>query len=97
MTDKQVLKQKAIHLLTRQVDAISPKLEEIDHRLVIYYQDLINHSGVELGDENDNHNLYELLAALKFSRLLLTYEFDVEKVKQVIYLREGDWHQEGKK
>ena len=42
----------------------------------------------------DNHNGYEILGAVKFLRLLRTYEFNKKKVRQVIWLREGDWHQE---
>ena len=87
-------KQKAIDLLKQQVPQQADMLQAIDHRLLTYYHDLIEHSSTEPDDENDWHNLYELLAALKLLRLLRTYPVNMEKVHQVIRLREGEWRQE---
>lgn len=76
---------------------MAERLAAIDLRLLDYYRDLCDHSGVELGDENDHHCLFELLGGLKLLRLIRTYPIDIEKVQQVIRLREGDWHREGKR
>ena len=95
MTDQQIQKQQAIELLRNQVSGQREQLEAIDQRLLEYYADLCEHSGVEPDDTNDWHNLYELLAALKLLRLMRTYTIDIPKVQQVIRLREGEWHQDG--
>lgn len=83
-------------MLREQVPLQAEQLAEIDQRLLDYYTDLCEHSGVERDDENDLHNLYELLSALKQLRIMRQYEVDVEKVHQVLRLREGMWHKEGK-
>jgi phage terminase large subunit-like protein len=42
------------------------------------------------------HNGYEILGAVKFLRLLRTYEFNERKVQQIIHLREGNWETDEK-
>ena len=42
------------------------------------------------------HNGYEVLCAVKFLRLLRTYDFNHKKVRQVIRLREGEWKQDAR-
>ena len=95
MTETQQLKDKAIQFLKTFGPQQADQLRMIDERLMLYYDDLILHSGTELGDDNDWHCLMELLGALKFLRLLRTYIVDRDKVQQVLRLREGEWHKEG--
>ncbi len=91
MTEQQQIKQTALDMLKVQVSMQAGQLAEIDSRLLEYYQDLCDHSGVEPDDENDWHNVYELLSVLKLLRILRSYPIDVDKVRQVIRLREGEW------
>lgn len=91
MTDEQDKKQKAVEALRRHYGEQRNQLAAIDDRLAAYVADLCQHSG----GEADFHNLYEVLGALKFLRLLRTYEFNDRKVRQVIRLREGEWQQAG--
>lgn len=79
-------KQQAHEILMTHVPDMMPALEEIDQRLGDYFQGLT--------DEPDMHNGYEMLCAVKFLRLMRTYEFDVKRVQQVIELREGQWRQD---
>lgn len=95
MTDAQEKKLKAIELLKDRVPKMAATLQLFDDRLIEYYNDLIEHSGVDPDDANDLHNLYELLSALKLLRLLSWYPNDADKVHTVIKLREGNWHKEG--
>lgn len=88
-------KQQAIDLLQAQVPDQQRQLESLDRRLLDYYMDLCEHSSIDEDDPYDWHNLSELLAALKQLRLMRTYPVDVDKVHQVIRLREGIWQQEG--
>lgn len=95
MKEQQKLKLKAIEMLRAQVPLQAHQLQELDARLLEYYQDLIEHSSIEPDDPNDWHCLWELLAALKLLRLFRHYVLDIPKMHQVIRLREGEWHQEG--
>lgn len=96
MTEYQELKKKAMFQLAQSLDHNTVSiLSDIDYRLYDYYMDLCEHSGIDPDDENDWHNLYELLSAIKLLRILKTYPVDIDKVHQVIRLREGEWHQEG--
>ena len=81
MTDEQKIKQQAIDLLKEIVPRQATQLESIDTRLLGYYNGLVEHSGTELGDENDQHCMMELLGALKMLRLLRLYDVDVNKVQ----------------
>lgn len=58
----------------------------IDDRLGQYFDDICK--------TPDMHNGYEILCAVKFLRLLRTYEFNERKVRQIIYLREGEWQRD---
>lgn len=88
---KREEKQQAIDVLRRRTAEQWGKLLSIDTRLADYYRHLCDHAGTELGDENDLHNGYELLCAIKFLRLLRTYDFNRAKVEEVIYDGEGEW------
>jgi hypothetical protein len=63
-----------------------PALHAIDSRLADYFFGLVDHPEL--------HNGYEILCAVKFLRLLRTYEFNEKKVQQIIKLREGEWNQD---
>ena len=77
-------KQQAHAILSKSFDEIKLlQLRMIDPRLSEYICGLINNP--------DLHNGYEILGAVKFLRLLRTYDFDAAKVRQIIHLREGDW------
>lgn len=92
MTNQQ-LKARAIDLLCYHVAIQSEQLAGIDERLLGYYKDLTGHSSAVEDDPEDWHNLYEILGGLKLLRLMRTYPMNVDKVKQVIRLREGEWEQ----
>lgn len=94
MTEAQQYKERAIGLLADRVHKSTPQLEKIDKRLLQYYCELVSYSGIDPQDPGDWHNLYELLSALKLLRIMKQYPVDVNKVQQVIRLREGEWHQE---
>lgn len=81
MTREQ--KQQAVNILHEHYEKQLKDVFMIDERLCEYFRNLIGHS--------DKHNAYEILCAIKFLRLLRTYEFNAKKVKQVIRLREGEW------
>ena len=59
------------------------ELEQIEPRLREYICDV--------STDADGHNAYEVLGALKFLRLLRTYEQDRETFRDVIYKYEGVW------
>ena len=78
-------KQQAHELLT---DVLSDQCEQvaaIEPRLDDYLSDLVTNP--------DNHNGNELLGAIKFLRLLRTYETDIETFRDVVYKYEGIWQQ----
>ena len=95
MTEQQQQKQRAIDLLESRYRGMENVCEGIDMRLRMYFEDLLEHSSAREDDPNDWHNLYELLGAAKFLRMLGTYNFNVKKVQTVIRLREGEWRQDG--
>lgn len=99
MTEQQQLKQQALNMLWQQVASQRGMLTDIDIRLTEYYDDLCTPpegvEGVE-GDCHPYHNMYEMLCALKFLRLLRQYDLNVELVHDVIYKYEGRWEQHGK-
>lgn len=84
MTREQ--KQQAVSILHEHYEKQLKDVFMIDERLCEYFRNLIGHS--------DKHNAYEILCAIKFLRLLRTYEFNTKKVKQVLRLREGEWKDE---
>ena len=89
-------KQEAIDLLTRRYRGMEQRTEDIDLRLRLYFEDLLEHSSAKEDDDNDWHGIYELLGAAKFLRMLNTYNFNTRKVQTVIRLREGEWAPVGK-
>ena len=78
-------KQQAHALLTERFDEQQLSVFRIEERLGTYLQGLVN--------EPDYHNAYEILGAVKFLRLLRTYEQDIETFRDVIYKYEGIWEQ----
>lgn len=93
--ESRQIKEQAIALLRERVPAFRERLAEIDYRIPEYLDHLCNHSSAIDDDENDLHCCSELLCALKVLRLIGQYILDVESVKRVLHLREGDWHREG--
>lgn len=90
LTDKQK-KEKAIGILRKRYDEQREQVAAIDDRMTEYYEWMLSHVSADPDDENDLVNYYELLCAVKFLRLLRTYQFNYKKVTQVIRLREGVW------
>ena len=96
MTEQQNQKQQAIDLLAKRYRGLEQRTEDIDLRLRLYFEDLLEHSSAKEDDDNDWHGIYELLGAAKFLRMLDTYNFNTRKVQTVIRLREGEWVPVGK-
>ncbi len=86
MTPEQ--KKQAHEILCRRFgdDTVQRACYAIDDRLGQYFDDICK--------APDLHNGYEILCAVKFLRLLRTYEFNERKVQQIIYMREGEWRQD---
>ena len=80
------------YLMTFEDDEVS-SLYKIEPRLNAYYVSLLNKSGWHQLDP-DEHNLYEILCAIKFLRLMRTYVVDVETLRDVIYKYEGIWKED---
>lgn len=78
-------KQRAHELLAERFDEQRLSVFRIEERLGLYFQGLVN--------EPEYHNAYEILGALKFLRLLNTYEQDIETFRDVVYKYEGIWEQ----
>lgn len=78
-------KQRAHGLLAERFAEQEQSVFGIEERLGLYLQGLVN--------EPDQHNAYELLGAIKFLRLLRTYEQDIDTFRDVIYKYEGIWEQ----
>ena len=97
LTEFQQQKLAAIDLLKTRYDGKSDTLKDIDPRLDEYFADQIAHSNADPDSADDHHNVYELLGAAKFLRMLDTYNFNTKKVQTVIRLREGEWRREGKR
>lgn len=95
-TEAQELKQRAIEVLRKRMDGKQQQVEDIDFRLWQYFQDISDHVSNVPEDENDWHNIFEVLCAVKFLRMLDTYPFNRKKVQTVIRLREGEWRRDGK-
>lgn len=92
--DDQLNKQRAIDILRRRYAEQHQQVAEIDDRLTQYYEWMLTHASIDPDDPDDLTNYYELLGAVKFLRLLRTYDFNHKKVRQVIKLREGTWRQD---
>jgi phage terminase large subunit-like protein len=85
-------KKRALRLFHNRFFEQYDELMDIEPRLVEYFIDLQNNSGL-LDTMPDHHNAYEILGALKFLRLLRTYNTDIETFRDVIYKYEGVWEQ----
>ena len=84
-------KQAAIDLLRKRYEEQRRQVAKIDERMTQYYEWILQHVSADPNDENDLVNYNEVLCAVKFLRLLRTYDFNHKKVRQVIKLREGTW------
>ena len=78
-------KVKAYDLLVSKTQEMGEMLQNIEERLFDYYEDIALNI--------EYHNAYEILGALKFLRLLRTYEIDIETFQDVIFKYEGRWEQ----
>ena len=78
-------KVKAYDLLVSKIQEMGEMLWNIEERLFDYYEDIALNI--------EYHNAYEILGALKFLRLLNTYEQDIETFRDVVYKYEGIWEQ----
>ena len=78
-------KQQAHGLLAERFDEQQLSVFRIEERLGMYMQGLVNNP--------EYHNAYEILGALKFLRMLRTYEQDIKTFRDVIYKYEGVWEQ----
>ena len=96
MTEQQQQKQQAIDLLRSRYEGKAGTLTDIDPRLRDYYEDMLAHSSSDPDSDDDHHNVYEILGAAKFLRMLDTYRFNRREVQTVIRLREGEWVPVGK-
>ena len=83
MTQKE--KQQAHALLSERMAEQHQQVTDIEPRLAAYLDDLTDHP--------EAHNGNELLGAIKFLRLLRTYETDIETFRDVVYKYEGIWQQ----
>ena len=78
-------KQQAHALLSERLAKQHQQVTDIEPRLAAYLDDLTDHP--------EAHNGNELLGAIKFLRLLRTYETDIETFRDVVYKYEGIWQQ----
>ena len=91
------LKQDAIDLVRHRLTKdVRRRLADVDDRLLAYFDDCAEHSSNIFGDENDHHNMWELLCAAKFLRMFRTYHFNTRQVQFFIRLREGIWNRVGR-
>lgn len=84
--DAKQLKEEAVGMLAAILPDYHERLRHIDQRLYIYVTQLT---------ETRFHNMYEVLGALKFLRMLDEYPFDIQTVWHRFRLYEGKW-QDGK-
>ena len=83
MTQEEKLKAHA--LLSERLTEQHQQVTDIEPRLAAYLDDLTEHP--------EAHNGNELLGAIKFLRLLRSYETDIETFRDVVYKYEGIWQQ----
>lgn len=76
-------KDKAVDELRELLQVQWHETADIEFRLYAYLNGLIS--------EPQYHNAYEIKGAIKFLRLLGTYELDIETFRDVIYKYEGTW------
>lgn len=80
--DPKELKAAALAKLRDRLPAFSARLADIDGRLLSYVSGML---------DGDAHNMYEILGALKFLRMMDAYPFDIDTVWHRIRLYEGQW------
>lgn len=78
-------KKQAVGILAARLEDQREQVTGIEPRLMVYLSNLASHP--------ENHNGYEILGAVKFLRLLRTYETDIETIRDVIWKYEGVWEQ----
>ena len=76
-------KQKAVGKLAMHMYHQRSSVEDIEPRLTDYLMGMI--------EEPNFHNTNEIRGAVKFLRLLSTYEVDIETFRDVVYKYEGIW------
>ena len=76
-------KDRAVLLLHNNFCRQYDDVVQIEPRLADYFLDIQN--------QPQYHNAYEILCAVKFLRLLRTYDTDIETFRDVIYKYEGRW------
>ena len=84
MTEAQERKERVVAELREVMPRYIERLGRIDERMVEYARDLVR-------TDIDVHNEDELLGFRKFLRLLDTYPYDYERVKDILYDAEGEW------
>lgn len=85
MTEAQERKERVVAELREVMPRYLERLGRIDERMVEYARDLVR-------EDIDVHNEDELLGFRKFLRLLDTYEFDYDYVRDKIFFdAEGEW------
>lgn len=96
MTHEQQQKQRALDLLRQRYHSgtLRHQLMAIDPRLRLYYDNMLAHTSVTPGDDNDWYGLYEILGALRFLRIFQSYPFNNRKVQVFIRLGEGEWEKD---
>ena len=82
--DLKILKKSELVYMREEADRFRERLAKIDGRMVEYMDDLLR-------EDEDGHNLDEILCVRKFLRLLNTYEVDYQEVRAVLYDAEGVW------
>ena len=100
---RRMKEDAAYKLRVKLLGKYGEKLRKIDQRLYDYVEDL-SLEGDETDDASvsnslgrrDVHNVYELLAALKFLRILETYPFDLSLFRSACLLYEGRWTSDGR-
>ena len=78
-------KQRAVDILRKRFDEQWKVVYQIEERLNVYIW--------HIAFEPEYHNAYEILGAVKFLRLLRTYELDIETFRDVVWKYEGRWEQ----
>ena len=84
LTEAQERKERCLRDLREAMPRYLERLLQIDQRIHDYALDLVR-------TDIDIHNIDELLGFRKFLRLLDTYPFDYEYVKDILYDAEGEW------
>ena len=60
-------KQEAIDLVVKRYRGMEQRTEDIDLRLRLYFEDLLEHSSAKEDDDNDWHGIYEPRVTMHFT------------------------------